>query len=77
MNNQSLRQVMETTYLEVVLTDDVSCVKDVERAKLAFFKKLNYVYQNFSFVIKKNIVAYFPITCKIVLWCWNLVYEAK
>ena len=26
---------METTYLGVTLTDDLSCAKDVERAKLA------------------------------------------
>ena len=37
MNNQPLRQVIETTYLGVLLTDDRSCTKDVDRAKLAFF----------------------------------------
>ena len=36
MNNQPLRQVMETTYLEVVLTGDFSGDKDFERANLAF-----------------------------------------
>ena len=29
---------METTYLGVVLTDDLTCVKDVEQAKLAFIE---------------------------------------
>ena len=32
---------MDTTYLGVVLTGDLSCAKDVERAKLAFFKQFN------------------------------------
>ena len=31
MNNQPLRQVIDTTYLGVVLTDDTSYAKDVER----------------------------------------------
>ena len=35
---------MEFTYLGVVLTDDISYAKDVERAKLAFFKSFNYTY---------------------------------
>ena len=36
MNHQPLRQVMITTYLGIVLTDDLSGAKDVERTKLAF-----------------------------------------
>ena len=36
MNNKPLRQVMETTYLGVALTHDLSCAKDVERAKIDF-----------------------------------------
>ena len=43
MNNQPLRQLMDTTYFGAVLTDDLSCAKDVERAKLAFFKKFNSI----------------------------------
>ena len=33
MNNQALREVIKITYLGVVLTDYLSCAKDVERAK--------------------------------------------
>ena len=40
INTQPMRQVMETTYLGVVLTDDLSCVKNVERAKLTFFETI-------------------------------------
>ena len=36
-DNLLLRQVTGGTYLGVVLSDDVSCTKDLERAKLAFF----------------------------------------
>ena len=43
---------METTYLGVVLTDGISCAKDVERAKLAFFIEFNSIYHNFIFVDK-------------------------
>ena len=32
MNSQGLRPVLEITFLGVVLTDDISCTKDVERA---------------------------------------------
>ena len=41
---------MEPTNLGVVLSDDLSCAKDVQRAKLAFFKQINSIYQKFSFV---------------------------
>ena len=44
VNNLPLRQVTETTYLWLVLTDDLSCGKDVERAKLALFKKISSIY---------------------------------
>ena len=40
---------METVYLGAVLTDDLSCDKDFERAKLAFFKQFNSIYHKFSF----------------------------
>ena len=37
---------MDTTYLAVVLSDDLSCAKDVERAKLAFFQAIQlYILQ--------------------------------
>ena len=34
MNNQPLKQVTEIIYFGVVSTDDISCAKDVKRAKL-------------------------------------------
>ena len=49
MNNQPPRLVMETSYLGVVLTDDLSCAKVVERAKLAFCKQFNSIYHKFVF----------------------------
>ena len=52
MKNQSLTQVMESNYSGVVLTEHLSCAKNVERAKLAFFKQLNPKYYKFSFVDK-------------------------
>ena len=69
MNNQPLRQVMDTTYLGVVLSDDLSCAKDVERAKLAFFKQFNSIYHKFSFVDKNVLLNLFPITCNVVSRC--------
>ena len=61
MNNQPLRQVMDTTYLGVVLSDDLSCAKDVERAKLAFFKQFNSIYHKFSFVDKNVLLHLFRL----------------
>ena len=49
MNNHPLNQVMETSCLGVVLTDDLSCAKLVERAKLVFHKQFNSIYHKFSF----------------------------
>ena len=61
MNNQQLRQVMENTYLGVVLTDDLSCVRDVERAKLAFFKQFNSIYHKINFVDKNVLLHLFQL----------------
>ena len=61
MNNQPLSQVMETTHLVVVLTDDISCTKDVEWAKLAFFKHFNSIYHKFSFVDKNLLLNLFRL----------------
>ena len=52
---------MDTTYLEIVLTDDLSCAKDVERAKLAFFKQFNAIYHKFSFVDKSVLLHLFQL----------------
>ena len=48
---------METTHIGVVLTDELSCVKDAERAKLAFIKKSHSIYHKLSFV-DKNVLLY-------------------
>ena len=50
MKNQSLREVVETTYLGVVLTDDISCAKIADRAKLAFIEKIKSIYHEPCFV---------------------------
>ena len=52
---------MDTTYLEVVLSDDLSCAKDVVRAKLAFFKQFNSLYHKFSFVDKNVLLHLFRL----------------
>ena len=52
-------QVMETTYLGVVLTDDYSCAKDDERAKLAFFKQITSIYNKSSYVVKNVLLHLF------------------
>ena len=49
---------METTYLGAVLTDDLSCARDVEVAKTAFFKQFHSIYHNFSFV-DENVLLHF------------------
>ena len=51
--NQPMMQVMVTTYWGVVLTDDLSCAEDVERAKLAFYKQFHSIYHKVIFVGKK------------------------
>ena len=50
---------METTYLGVVLIDDLSWAKNVERAMLAFFKLFNSKYHKFSFVDKNVLLHIF------------------
>ena len=44
-----------------MLTDDRSCAKDVEGAKLAFFKKFNSIYHSFSFVDKNVLLHFFRL----------------
>ena len=43
---------METTYPGVVLTDYLSCAKNVERAKLAFLNKSTLYITNLFLLIK-------------------------
>ena len=59
MKNQQMRQVTETTYLGVELTDDLFCATDVERAKLVFSKQFNSIYQHFSFVVENVLLHLF------------------
>ena len=61
MKNQPLRQVMEITYKGVLLTDDLSCAKDVVRSKLAFFKHVNSTYERFSFVDTNVLLHFFRL----------------
>ena len=61
MNNQPLRQVMETTHLGVVLTDDLSSAKDVVRAKLAFVKQFSSMYHKIRFVDKNELLHLFRL----------------
>ena len=58
MNNQSPRQVKETNSFGVVLTGDVSCANDVERAKAAFFEQIGSIYDKLFF-FEKNVLLHF------------------
>ena len=53
----ALTSKLSTLSLQVVLTDDLSCAKDDERVKLAFFKCFNSIYHKFSFV-DKNVLLH-------------------
>ena len=44
-----------------MLTDDLSCAKDVEGAKLAFFKQFKSIYHKFSFVDKNVLLHIFRL----------------
>ena len=52
---------MKTTYLGVVLTDDLSCAEDAERAKLSFFKQFNSIYHKVGFVDKNALLDLFRL----------------
>ena len=52
LSNQPLKQVMEITYLGVVLTDDLASAKDVEQARIPFFKQFKSIYHNFVLLMK-------------------------
>ena len=47
-----LMQVIETTYLTVVITYDLSSAKHVEQAKLALLKQFNFICHMFNIVDK-------------------------
>ena len=61
IKSQPLRQVREIIYLGVEFTDDISCVKDVEQAKLSFFKPFNSTYHKFSLVVKNVVLHLFQL----------------
>ena len=52
---------MDTTYLELVLTDDLSSAKDVERAKLAVFENLSSIFHKLSFIDRNVLLHLFRI----------------
>ena len=52
---------MESTYLGVVLTDDLSCAKEVEGAMLAFFKQFKSSYHKFSLLDKNVLLPLFRL----------------
>ena len=47
IDNQILKTVTECKSLDVVLSDDLTCTKDVERSKVSLFKQFNSLYTNF------------------------------
>ena len=50
---------MEIIFLGVVSTNDLSCAKDVERAKLYFFKQFNSICHKFNSVDKNVLLHLF------------------
>ena len=50
-----------TLYLGVVLSSDISCAKDIEQARLAFFLQVNYIHHKFSFVDKNVLLHLFGL----------------
>ena len=61
LNNEPLKTVTECKYLGVVLADDLSCTKDVERAKMSFFKQFNSLYCKFSCMDQKVLLHLFKM----------------
>ena len=70
---------METTYLGVVLTDDILCAKNIERAKLLFPKELKFIYHIFRFVDKNVLLHLFRLHAMSFhgaeTWYIDLIYR--
>ena len=72
INNQPMRQVMETTDL-VVFIDDLSCATDFELAKLDSFEHVYSIYRNFGFVDKNILINLFQLH-EILFYCVETWY---
>ena len=61
IDNQMLKTVTECKYLGVVLSDDLSCTKDVERAKACFFKQFYSLHNKFHCMDQKVLIHLFKL----------------
>ena len=59
--NQVLKTVTEFIYLGVVLSDDLSCTKDVERAKACLFKQFFSLHNKFHCMDQKGLIHVFEL----------------
>ena len=59
MYNQLLKTVTECKYLDVVLSDDLTYTKDVERAKASFFKHFYSLYMKLYCTDQKVLIHLF------------------
>ena len=61
IDNQILKTVTECKYLGVVLSNDLSCTKNVERAEVSFFEKFNSLPNKFYCMVQKVLVRLFRL----------------
>ena len=61
INNQRPKTVTECKYLGVVLSDDLTCTKDVGRTKTGFFKQLYPFYSKFHCMDQKFLIDLFKL----------------
>ena len=59
IENQVLKTGIESQYLGVVLSDELTYTKDVERAKTTFFKEFYSIYYNFYCLDQKVLIHLF------------------
>ena len=68
IHNQLLKTVPECRYLSVISSDDLSCTKDVERAKVSVFKHFCSLYNKFCCMDPKGLVHLFKLHAMFFLW---------
>ena len=60
-DSQILKTVTECKYLGVMLSDDSTCTKDVERAKASFSKQFYSLYDKFYCVDQRVLIHLFKL----------------
>ena len=59
--NRILNTVIECKYLGVVLSDGLTCTRDVERAKVSFFNQFYSLYNKFYCMDQKLLIYLFKL----------------